>query len=200
MSGSWNRLKPSKTRSSRAMSSSKTSNSMDSGSPSLSDTPPSSPPPRLLRVVDGGATTTTSQQQQPTTISVEFPRGSERMMFSRGSSTSMGPPTVESNSSMDSVSTGITHSPSSTPPKKTWERNYKSFLKKSGGRHPNTLMPAPAMLPAPRMSSDPLMGGHKRSSAPSISINSEQLGVLRKAAEMVAVESGDVEFGDDDWT
>lgn len=107
------------------------------------------------------------------------------------------------------MSTGITHSPSSTPPKKTWERNYKSFLKKSGGsgsggRHPNTLMPAPAMLPAPRLqritSDGATLMNSKRSSAPSLPINSGELGVLRQAAELAAVESGDVEFGDDDWT
>ena len=32
--------------------------------------------------------------------------------------------------SISSSSTHFTHSPSSTPPKKTWEKNYKSFLKK----------------------------------------------------------------------
>eukprot|EP00985_Skeletonema_marinoi_P002224 scaffold898_cov120-Skeletonema_marinoi.AAC.8 len=210
MSGSWNRLtsKPSKARTS------KTSISMDSGSPSLSDTPPSSPPTRLLRVIgDTSSSSQTQQQQQPTTISVEFPR--ERT-FSRGSSTSMGPPTVESNSSMDSVSTGFTQSPSSTPPKKTWERNYKSFLRRSGGgghgggssRHHhhvnnNPPTPAPAMLPAPRLSSGSSTFIHlnsKRSSAPSFPTNAADLAEIQKAADLAAeLEAGDVEFGDDDW-
>ena len=38
---------------------------------------------------------------------------------------------VDSSSSIDTLSTGLTPSPSTTPPKKTWEKNYKSFLKKS---------------------------------------------------------------------
>lgn len=73
---------------------------------------------------------------------------------------------MESNSSMDSGSTGFTHSPSSTPPKKTWEKNYTSFLKKkNGGVYPPPTMPPPALLPAPRHS----VLDTKRSSAPSLS-------------------------------
>lgn len=53
--------------------------------------------------------------------------------------TGMG--TLGSTSSIDSMSMGnisggqLTPSPSTTPPKKTWERNYKSFLKKSLKHH-----------------------------------------------------------------
>lgn len=106
---------------------------------------------------------------------------------------------MESNSSTDSVSTGLTHSPSSTPPKKTWERNYKSFLKKSGvggsnRQNINPPTPPPAMLPAPRLPSGSKLIDSKRSSAPAFPTNSEL-----KAAELAAVDSGDVEFGDDDW-
>lgn len=43
-----------------------------------------------------------------------------------------GPPTVGSNSSIDSITAGLTSSPSTTPPKKSWEKNYRSFLKKTG--------------------------------------------------------------------
>ena len=106
---------------------------------------------------------------------------------------------------MDSVSTGLTHSPSSTPPKKTWERNYKSFLKKSGGgggigstrQNINSHTPLPAMLPAPRLPSGGSKLIHsKRSSVPAFPTNSD----LGKAAELAAADSGDVEFGvNDDW-
>ena len=66
---------------------------------------------------------------------------------------------VDSSSSIDTLSTGLTPSPSTTPPKKTWEKNYKSFLKKSkvvppiGIGHDALLSgnpPLPAFRHAPR--------------------------------------------------
>ena len=38
----------------------------------------------------------------------------------------------DSNSSIDSLSTALTQSPSTTPPKKIWEKNYNKFLKRTG--------------------------------------------------------------------
>jgi hypothetical protein len=62
-----------------------------------------------------------------------------------------------SSSSIDtnSTGTGLTPSPSTTPPKKTWERNYKTFLKKSSKvvpplGHDPLSAPLPAFKPMPR--------------------------------------------------
>lgn len=95
----------------------------DSSSLDNNSRPPPSPPTRL-------------PNEDPTaaTAIVDFGSGSTLV-------THAGPPTVGSNSSIDSVSTGLTPSPSTTPPKKTWEKNYKSFLKRSSK---NPKPPAPS--------------------------------------------------------
>lgn len=185
MSGSFGRL-------TKARKSSSSRTSIDSGSPSLSSTPPASPPTRLLRGNDAALAAAASNNNPPA-LSVEFPRGTSfsRLGGGAGSSSGGGPPTVQSNSSMDSGSnsTGLYDSPSSTPPKKTWERNYKSFLKKSvgggGGNNKHHVMPTPSMLPAPRMphATTVIGGHHKRSSAPMLAtaglINNDDVEVQR---------------------
>ncbi len=72
---------------------------------------------------------------------VDFGSGSTLMTQRFGAT---GGPSVEwSNSSIDSGSTGLTQSPSSTPPKKIWEQNYKSFLKRTG-KHSKSAAPSDA--------------------------------------------------------
>ncbi len=73
---------------------------------------------------------------------VDIWSGSSTPPTQRGESMMGEPPTEYSNSSGDSGSTWLTQSPSTTPPKKTWERNYKSFLKKTG-KHSKTLVAPP---------------------------------------------------------
>ncbi|KAL7543707.1 hypothetical protein ACHAXR_013201 [Thalassiosira sp. AJA248-18] len=87
-------------------------NSNISSSP-LDDRHPPSPPTRL-----------TQEDTTADTAIVDFGSGSTF-------STHNIPATIGSHSSIDSISTGLP-SPSTTPPKKTWEKNYKSFLKRSG--------------------------------------------------------------------
>lgn len=55
--------------------------------------------------------------------------------------------TYSGNSSLESFGTGLTHSPltqspSTTPPKKTWEKNYRSFLRKTGIHSMHSKAPA----------------------------------------------------------
>ena len=83
--------------------------SIQSGSSSLDDRPPSSPPTRL--------------PNEDATAIIDFGSGSTLVTQTER---------VTSNSSIDSASTGLTPSPSTTPPKKTWEKNYKTFLKRNG--------------------------------------------------------------------
>jgi len=67
----------------------------------------------------------------PTHLSVDFGGGSgSTLMTTTQQQQHCGDESISSNS------THFTHSPSSTPPKKTWEKNYKSFLKKkSSSKH-----------------------------------------------------------------
>ncbi|KAL7519889.1 hypothetical protein ACHAWX_004643 [Stephanocyclus meneghinianus] len=111
-------------------------------------TPPSPP----TRIPSGGGDT----------ADITFDCGSGSTILSRGSANNFpGVHAMGSSSSIDTVSTGmgLTPSPSTTPPKKTWERNYKSFLKKSSkivpplaaDRHdPLVTLPLPAHKPMPR--------------------------------------------------
>lgn len=48
----------------------------------------------------------------------------------RGNNFPQGMSTLGSSSSIDTLSAGLTPSPSTTPPKKAWERNYRSFLRR----------------------------------------------------------------------
>ena len=73
---------------------------------------------------------------------VVFGSGST-LMTQRFEGATGGPSVGWSNSSIDSGSTGLTQSPSSTPPKKIWETNYKSFLKRTG-KHSNSAAPSDA--------------------------------------------------------
>lgn len=86
--------------------------------------------------------------------------GSTASPTQRSSESALGePPTECSNSSLDSGSTWLTQSPSTTPPKKTWEKNYKSFLKKTG-KHPPKVPLAPVVHRTNRMiphSSSPVL-------------------------------------------
>lgn len=77
----------------------------------------------------------------PMTI-VDIWSGSTTPPTQRGESIMGEPPTEYSNSSLDSGSTWLTQSPSTTPPKKTWERNYKSFLKKTGKQSKTLVAPS----------------------------------------------------------
>jgi hypothetical protein len=89
------------------------------------------------------------------TADITFEFGSGSTLQSRVSTNNLpyGVPTMGSSSSIDTISTGLTPSPSTTPPKKTWEKNYKSFIKKSravptfGVSH-DTLTSAQPPLPA----------------------------------------------------
>ena len=73
---------------------------------------------------------------------VDFMSGST-LMTQRFDGATGGPSVEWSNSSIDSGSTGLTQSPSSTPPKKIWEQNYKSFLKRTG-KHSKSAAPSDA--------------------------------------------------------
>lgn len=73
---------------------------------------------------------------------VDFMSGST-LMTQRFDGATGGPSVEWSNSSIDSESTGLTQSPSSTPPKKIWEQNYKSFLKRTG-KHSKSAAPSDA--------------------------------------------------------
>jgi len=86
------------------------------------------------RLPDEDATAATSD--------VDFGSGST-LMTQRFDGATGGPSVEWSNSSIDSGSTGLTHSPSSTPPKKIWETNYKSFLKRTG-KHSKSAAPSDA--------------------------------------------------------
>ncbi|KAL9186065.1 hypothetical protein ACHAXT_005303 [Thalassiosira profunda] len=101
-----------------------------SGSYPLEEGLPPSPPTRLPKE-DTTASTTIIDFGSASTLAThrsECPPG--------------GPPTVGSSSSIsiDSSNSALTHSPSTTPPKKAWEKNYKSFLKRSGkhGKPPSS--------------------------------------------------------------
>lgn len=94
--------------------------SHNSGSSPLDVGAPPSPPTRIPNNEDTTAAT----------AMVDFGSGSTLMTRAHGGG-------HHSNSSIDSFSTGLTQSPltwspSTTPPKKTWERNYRSFLRKTG--------------------------------------------------------------------
>jgi hypothetical protein len=79
---------------------------------------PPSPPTRIPSAGSGSADMTFEFGSVPSRGSINFSHGTAAM----GSSSSID--TL-------SIGTGLTPSPSTTPPKKSWEKNYKSFLKKS---------------------------------------------------------------------
>jgi len=112
----------------RKTSSKSSLNSYQSSSSPLEDdrTPPS-PPTRLPK---DDVTVATSI--------VDFGSGSTLGSQTRDDQ-AVGP---SGNSSIDSNSTGLTPSPSTTPPKKSWEMNYKSFLKRSSKHSKATTFPS----------------------------------------------------------
>ncbi|KAL7470015.1 hypothetical protein ACHAXS_010262 [Conticribra weissflogii] len=124
-------------------SSNVSSNDILSGSPHHSessfanqldlDRAPPSPPTRLPT----GSSTATTANDDSDTAFIEFGSGST-LSRTGAAPTNLGatgtPPgnfILGSNSSIDTNEYG-TPSPSTTPPKKTWEKNYKSFLRWSG--------------------------------------------------------------------
>ena len=116
--------------------------SFSSSSPLDDDGLPPSPPTRLPREDSTTAATSIVDFASGSTLTTQGPGGS--------------PGTIGSNSSIDSMSTGLTQSPSTTPPKKSWEKDYKSFLKRSGKHSKTSLLAAalhqtvPGTLPKPR--------------------------------------------------
>lgn len=118
----------------------------------LSKGTPPSPPTRITKIPSGSS--------QTADVTFEYGSGSTQ---SRGSMNTfpIGMAAMSSSSSIDTLSTGagLTPSPSTTPPKKTWEKNYKSFLRKTKAVPPlgmshdlliSAQPPLPAFRTAPR--------------------------------------------------
>ena len=97
-------------------------NSLPSHSSSISGNLPVDIPSPPIRLPTASTSTTE-------TTYLEFDGSGSTIMTQTG--TAMAG-TLGSNSSIDTNETGFTQSPLMTPPKKTWERNYKSFLKRKG--------------------------------------------------------------------
>jgi hypothetical protein len=91
---------------------------------SLGKGTPPSPPTRITKIPSGSSQTADG--------TLDYGSGSTQ---SRGSMNTfpIGMAAMSSSSSIDTLSTGagLTPSPSTTPPKKAWEKNYKSFLRKT---------------------------------------------------------------------
>ena len=82
-------------------------------------------------------------------LTFEYSYGSGSTILSRGNNFPQGMSTLGSSSSIDTLSAGLTPSPSTTPPKKTWERNYKSFLRRGLNHDVHTSAP-PGLSQIPR--------------------------------------------------
>lgn len=118
--------------------SSKSSVSSYNNSPSpADDRPPPSPPIRLPKDDATAATI------------VDFGSGSTlpSLRSDAGPASVADPSPICSNSSLNSSGTALTQSPSTTPPKKTWEKNYRSFLKRSGKHAKSTSSSASQAVP-----------------------------------------------------
>eukprot|EP00579_Thalassiosira_antarctica_P033228 CAMPEP_0201995208 /NCGR_PEP_ID=MMETSP0905-20130828/2744_1 /ASSEMBLY_ACC=CAM_ASM_000554 /TAXON_ID=420261 /ORGANISM="Thalassiosira antarctica, Strain CCMP982" /LENGTH=1066 /DNA_ID=CAMNT_0048550269 /DNA_START=29 /DNA_END=3226 /DNA_ORIENTATION=- len=135
----WVSSKVHRKSSSKSSLSSYHSHSSSSPLPLDARTPPSPP----IRLPKEDATAATSI--------VDFGSGST-FMTQKSYGPGGGPSAFhDSNSSIDSLSTALTQSPSTTPPKKIWEKNYNKFLKRSG-KHSK----APAFLSGARGPSGPI--------------------------------------------